>query len=251
MTSKLTIARKLTITIAVVRVRSSLPSAIVAAIALAVVSCGHYGSQITSANGSPSSNPVSRSSSSQGPGPVSPVSSSQSRNPASSGQQPRPVNPVSNGGTSTACPTQGLGGDSLPPLCAAPAPSPKGITLPPGTPPALVPLPAATGTIPYCEDPTVTGISPGQGSEIGGDTVTVTGTGFGPDVKVFFGSTPAQLGTFESSTEITVTNPPGQAGESVDVTVDCNGSVSPVVASDQFTYVALTPSSSVTATAGP
>jgi hypothetical protein len=84
--------------------------------------------------------------------------------------------------------------------------------------------------------------------------VAVTGTGFGGEVQVFFGSAPADAVVIMSSTEITATSPPGQAGQAgqpaVDVTVACNGSVSPTVAADQFTYIATTPSPTATTTAG-
>jgi len=83
---------------------------------------------------------------------------------------------------------------------------------------------------------------------MGGDTVAITGTGFGESAQVFFGSEQVDADAIESSTEIIAISPPEQAGQStVDVTVDCNGSSSPVVAADQFTYIAGAPSSGPTA----
>lgn len=82
---------------------------------------------------------------------------------------------------------------------------------------------------------------------MGGDSVTIRGTGFGVGAQVFFGGTQARAATIESATEIIATSPQGQPGQpTVDVTVRCDGSVSPVVAADQFSYLAAGPSSTLT-----
>jgi hypothetical protein len=97
----------------------------------------------------------------------------------------------------------------------------------------------------------VTNVSPSQGSEAGGDSVTINGTGFCSAPKVAFGGVDAQA-VAESAAEIVATSPPEQPGETtVDITVTCDGSVSPVVADDEFSYLAVTPSPSITPTASP
>jgi hypothetical protein len=73
----------------------------------------------------------------------------------------------------------------------------------------------------YIALPTVTGVSPATG----GNTVTITGTGFHnifgfPGVTtVDFGSVPSPSFTVDSDTRLTATVPPGSAG-TVDVTLD-------------------------------
>jgi IPT/TIG domain len=148
--------------------------------------------------------------------------------PAAHGSTSAPVSSTGGGGTSTACPTQGVGGDSLPPLCA-PATSPSsqlGIT-----PPATETPPTTTQAV------SVISVSPSQGSETGGDTVIINGTGFCSDPQVAFGGVGAQA-VAESDTEIVATSPPEQPGQpTVDITVACYGSVSAVVPDDEFTYL--------------
>ena len=181
--------------------------------------------------------------------------------PSSSGARPEP-SPVRSSGTSIACPTQGLGGESTSPACAAVAattsPPPAAASRLPATaspPPATTPAPTpqtnvASPTPSSCAVSTVTSVSPSQGSEAGGDTVTITGTGFGAAAKVSFGTASAKTATIQSSTKIIATSPPGQPGQSVvDVTVACNGADSSLVSSDRFTYVMATPSATPTAPA--
>ena len=59
--------------------------------------------------------------------------------------------------------------------------------------------------------PAVTGVSPGSGPSTGGNTVTVTGTGFTGASAVAFGTVPATSFTVNSDTSITATVPPGAA----------------------------------------
>jgi len=161
--------------------------------------------------------------------------------PTARGSASAVIRPLGGSGTSTACPTQGVGGDSLPPLCAPPPPSsPTPITLPATTPAST---PAAVAA------PSVTSVSPGQGSEAGGDSVTINGTGFCADPQVSFGGVAAQA-TDESATQIVATTPPGPPGQpTVDITVSCNGNISPAVAADEFTYLPATTSATPTAPA--
>jgi hypothetical protein len=84
----------------------------------------------------------------------------------------------------------------------------------------------------------VTSVSPGTGSEAGGDLVTITGTGFGIGLDVFFGGSPAQSVTIDSVGELIATSPPRVPGIAA-ITVSCAGMTfrpSPAV---EFTYQAI------------
>ena len=84
--------------------------------------------------------------------------------------------------------------------------------------------------------PTVTGVSPNTGTATGGETVTVTGTGFTTASAVYFGAVEATSFTVNSDGSITVVTPAGAAG-TVDVTVMNFGGTSATGPADQFTYV--------------
>jgi hypothetical protein len=132
--------------------------------------------------------------------------------------------------STTACSTQGGGGDNIPVPCA-PTTSPSGHGL---TPPATFP-----GETPpsACSDPMVISVSPGTGSKAGGDFVTITGTGFGLGLEVFFGGSPS-LYALRSATVVVATSPPGTPGPAV-VTVSCAGVVSRSSPAVEFTYQAV------------
>ncbi|MCE0539506.1 IPT/TIG domain-containing protein [Kineosporia rhizophila] len=83
--------------------------------------------------------------------------------------------------------------------------------------------------------PAVTGISPIRGSEAGGTSVTVTGTGFLGTTDVRFGSTSATSYTINSLTSITAVAPPGTS--TVDVRVVNPTASSANTAADDYTYV--------------
>jgi hypothetical protein len=94
----------------------------------------------------------------------------------------------------------------------------------------------------YVALPTVTGVSPAAGLTTGGNTVTITGTGFHnifgfPGVTtVDFGSVPAPSFTVDSDTQLTATVPAGSAG-TVDVTLlTWLGAITATSAADQYTY---------------
>jgi IPT/TIG domain len=87
----------------------------------------------------------------------------------------------------------------------------------------------------YAPVPTVTGVSPGSGLSVGGNTVTVTGTGLTGASAVSFGTVPATGFTVNSDTSITATVPAGAVGI-VDVTVTTPGGTSVVSAADQYIY---------------
>jgi phage tail sheath protein FI len=90
--------------------------------------------------------------------------------------------------------------------------------------------------------PTVTGIAPANGVMAGGDTVTVTGTGFTGATSVSFGSVSATNLIVLSDTQLAVTSPPPAASPAAsatsvaDVTVTTPAGTSATSAADQFTY---------------
>jgi IPT/TIG domain-containing protein len=97
--------------------------------------------------------------------------------------------------------------------------------------------------------PTVTSIAPTTGSSLGGDVVTITGTGFDTvagATSVTFGPNAAVAVTCATTTSCTATSPAGLG--TVDVVVSVNGQTSPTSAADQFTYVVANPNA-VTVTA--
>jgi IPT/TIG domain len=86
----------------------------------------------------------------------------------------------------------------------------------------------------YNPAPVVTAISPTNGAAAGGDTVTITGSGFTGVTGVAFGIPAAPNVTFVSDTQVTAVSPSG-AG-TVDVTVVTAAGTSATSAADQFTY---------------
>lgn len=97
----------------------------------------------------------------------------------------------------------------------------------------------------YVDEPTATAIDPDSGSSAGGDTVTITGTGFvdGDTITVTFDGTAATDVSVTSATTITCTTPAGTAG-AVDVVVTTSGGS--VTMSGGYTYVDI-PAPTVTA----
>jgi hypothetical protein len=96
-------------------------------------------------------------------------------------------------------------------------------------------VPSAADQYTYLPVPTVTGVSPGSGQSVGGNTVTVTGTGFTDATAVDFGQNAATNVTVNSDTSITATVPAGTVGID-DVTVTTPGGTSAVSAADQYVY---------------
>ena len=74
----------------------------------------------------------------------------------------------------------------------------------------------------YIGQPTVSSVSPNNGSTAGGTSVTITGTNFASGATVTFGGTAATNVVVENITTITATTPAGSAG-AVTVTVTVNG----------------------------
>ena len=81
--------------------------------------------------------------------------------------------------------------------------------------------------------PAVTGVSPDGGSTAGGTTVTITGTGLAGATGVRFGGAAATI-TADSSTQITVTTPPGTG--TVTITVTTPAGTSKITAAGHYTY---------------
>ena len=100
-------------------------------------------------------------------------------------------------------------------------------------------LPAATvtGGFTYtAPTPTVSKVSPPDGSQKGGTTVTITGTNFYDTPTVTFGVTASDNVTVDNSTQIRAIAPI-HAPASVDVVVTINGFSSAVVTASKFTYL--------------
>jgi uncharacterized repeat protein (TIGR02543 family) len=83
--------------------------------------------------------------------------------------------------------------------------------------------------------PTVTAVSLASGSKLGGNTVTITGTGFTGATAVKFGNTAASNINIDSDTQITVKAPAGSVG-TVDITVTTPDGTSAISSADQYTY---------------
>ena len=82
--------------------------------------------------------------------------------------------------------------------------------------------------------PVVTAIDPATGNPAGGDTVTITGSGFTGATDVGFGSTNAAAMNVNSDTQITATSPAGTG--TIDITVTTPAGTSATGPVDQFTY---------------
>jgi len=98
-------------------------------------------------------------------------------------------------------------------------------------------------------EPTVTSLDPATGSTLGGNTVTITGTGFSGATLVAFGPTDA-LFTVSSAGKIVATAPVGAAGI-IEVTVTTAGGTSAPSSSNQYTYVAPPAVTAVSPATGP
>ena len=97
----------------------------------------------------------------------------------------------------------------------------------------------------YVPAPVISGISPTNGPAAGGNTVTLTGTGFTGATTVSFGSASASF-TVNSATQITATAPAGTGA--VAVTVTTPGGTS---SGASYTYVSAPVISSLSPTQGP
>ena len=109
----------------------------------------------------------------------------------------------------------------------------------------------------YFPLPAVTGVSPSNGPIVGGNTVTVTGTGFTGASAVSFETVPATSFTVNSDTSITATVPAAVAGQFPlvptieDVTVTTPGGTSATSAADQYAYEPVPAVTGVSPSSGP
>ncbi len=84
--------------------------------------------------------------------------------------------------------------------------------------------------------PQITGVSPSAGDDLGGDTVTIAGSGFTGATDVEFGGNAAASFDVKSDTRIDATTWSSYQPETVDVTVTGPGGTSPVTSADQFAF---------------
>jgi len=98
--------------------------------------------------------------------------------------------------------------------------------------------------------PAVAGVSPTRGPTAGGNTVTITGSGYTFATGVQFGATSASAFTVNSDTSLTATAPAGTPG-TVHVTVTNYAGTSSTSAADQYTYVLPPTVGSVVPNSGP
>jgi len=111
----------------------------------------------------------------------------------------------------------------------------------------------------YIATPVITGVSPAAGPAIGGNTVTITGTGFknrfsDAVVDLAFGTIPATSFTVNNNTQITATVPPGAAG-TVDIVMTARSGAGdapvPTSPADQYTYLPVPAVTGVSPGSGP
>jgi len=89
----------------------------------------------------------------------------------------------------------------------------------------------------YIPPPTVTSINPTSEPSIsGGNTVTISGSGFTSDSRVSFGQTAASRVTFINDTQLTVVSPAFSSCTIVDVTVTTPGGTSATSSKDKYEY---------------
>jgi hypothetical protein len=85
--------------------------------------------------------------------------------------------------------------------------------------------------------PSVASVSPGQGAAAGGNTVTITGTGFADATSVKFGTADAQSFSVVSDTQMTAVVPEGTTGQTVNVVVrNLEGSSAIWIVTYTYTY---------------
>ena len=83
--------------------------------------------------------------------------------------------------------------------------------------------------------PTVTSVTPNNGSTAGGTSVSIVGTNLSGATAVSFGGTAAATFSNVDATHVNATSPAHAAGQ-VDVTVTTGAGTSGIVAGDHFTY---------------
>jgi IPT/TIG domain len=115
---------------------------------------------------------------------------------------------------------------SVPAIIQTTSPTTLTVNAPPGTPGTVHVTvltsgvrSAATDADLYTYDPAVTSLDPSHGPAVGGNQVTIVGSGFGGTPTVMFGSKAASGVHVIGPTTITADAPPGAVGRTVDVTV--------------------------------
>ncbi|MBI1852155.1 MAG: IPT/TIG domain-containing protein [Planctomycetes bacterium] len=98
--------------------------------------------------------------------------------------------------------------------------------------------------------PTVSSLSPNSGSVWGGTPVAITGANLSGATSVLFGDTGAGF-TVDSDTSITAISPPGEAPDTVRVTVTSIGGTSAISPAARFTYTAPPTITGVSPATGP
>ncbi len=98
----------------------------------------------------------------------------------------------------------------------------------------LVAVLAAPGSAHATGVPTIASVSPGEGPEAGGTSVTITGTNFTGATAVKFGSANAKSFKVNSETSITAKSPAGSGAVHVTVTAEGTSATS---SADLFSYV--------------
>jgi IPT/TIG domain/PASTA domain len=88
--------------------------------------------------------------------------------------------------------------------------------------------------------PAITAVSPAQGSVLGGEKVTISGTNLNGASAVMFGEVPAAGFTVVSEEKITAVAPAQAQVGSVDITATTLAGESPITRGDQFDYLGCT-----------
>lgn len=94
------------------------------------------------------------------------------------------------------------------------------VLAPPRANPGVVPVGVTTGggtatlsnAFTYVRGIGIDTVTPPRGFTVGGETITITGTGFNNIQSVRVGGTPSLVYTIEGNTKITIISPPGDAG---------------------------------------
>jgi PGF-pre-PGF domain-containing protein len=90
----------------------------------------------------------------------------------------------------------------------------------------------------YVYGPTIATVSPVSGPTGGGNTVTITGSGFTGAINVTFGTIPATSFTVNNDTRISTEVPHSSTAVPVDITVSSSGIISETSTADRYTYTA-------------
>lgn len=100
---------------------------------------------------------------------------------------------------------------------------------------AITADPSSIVTPPSLTKPVVTSVNPNNGSASGGDTITISGSGFTNATGIGFGNTNAPNASFDSDTQITAVSPAGSG--MMDIQITTPGGTSQATSNDQFTYM--------------